>query len=45
MQPFGNLLVTMDLTGEQIERLLEQQYVPGRAGGRDHAHLRRVRRA
>ena len=35
MQPFGNLLVTMDLNGEQIERLLEQQYVPGRAGGRD----------
>ena len=25
VQPFGNLLVTMDLTGAQIERLLEQQ--------------------
>ena len=25
VQPFGNTLVTMDLTGEQIERLLEQQ--------------------
>ena len=25
VQPFGNLLVTMDLSGEQIERLLEQQ--------------------
>ena len=27
VQPFGNLLVTMDLTGAQIERLLEQQAV------------------
>ena len=35
MQPFGNLLVTMDLTGAQIERLLEQQAVTGRPGGRD----------
>jgi 2',3'-cyclic-nucleotide 2'-phosphodiesterase (5'-nucleotidase family) len=25
VQPFGNLLVTMDLRGDQIERLLEQQ--------------------
>jgi 5'-nucleotidase len=25
VQPFGNLLVTMDLTGAQIEQLLEQQ--------------------
>jgi 2',3'-cyclic-nucleotide 2'-phosphodiesterase (5'-nucleotidase family) len=25
VQPFGNLLVTMDLTGAQIERLLQQQ--------------------
>ena len=32
VQPFGNLLVTMDLTGEQIERLLEQQAVAGRPG-------------
>ncbi len=33
VQPFGNLLVTMKLTGAQIEALLEQQYIPGRAGG------------
>lgn len=26
--PFGNLLITMDLTGEQIEEVLEQQYQP-----------------
>jgi 2',3'-cyclic-nucleotide 2'-phosphodiesterase (5'-nucleotidase family) len=35
VQPFGNLLVTMDLTGAQVERLLEQQAVAGRPGGRD----------
>ena len=35
VQPFGNLLVTMDLTGAQIERLLEQQAIAGRPGGRD----------
>jgi 5'-nucleotidase len=35
VQPFGNLLVTMDLTGAQIERLLEQQAISGRPGGRD----------
>jgi len=35
VQPFGNLLVTMDLTGAQIERLLEQQAVAGRPGGRE----------
>jgi 2',3'-cyclic-nucleotide 2'-phosphodiesterase (5'-nucleotidase family) len=35
VQPFGNLLVTLDMTGDQIERLLEQQYVAGRPGGRD----------
>ena len=35
VQPFGNLLVTMDLTGAQIERLLEQQAVgPARRAGR-----------
>lgn len=28
--PFGNLLVTMDLTGAQIKAVLEQQYVPSR---------------
>ena len=35
VQPFGNLLVTMDLTGEQIERLLEQQAIDDRPGGRE----------
>jgi 2',3'-cyclic-nucleotide 2'-phosphodiesterase (5'-nucleotidase family) len=30
VQPFGNLLVTMDLTGAQIERLLEQQAIATR---------------
>ena len=33
--PFGNLLTTLDLTGAQIQAVLEQQYIPGRAGGRD----------
>jgi len=33
--PFGNLLTTVDLTGAQIKAVLEQQYLPGRAGGRD----------
>ncbi|MFP5415320.1 MAG: bifunctional metallophosphatase/5'-nucleotidase [Actinomycetes bacterium] len=28
--PFGNLLVTMDLTGAQIKQVLEQQDLPGR---------------
>ncbi len=32
VQPFGNLLVTMDLTGAQIERLLEQQAIAARPG-------------
>jgi 5'-nucleotidase len=33
--PFGNYLVTMDLTGAQIRRLLEQQWeAPQPAGGR-----------
>lgn len=35
VQPFGNLLVTMDLTGQQVHDVLEQQAVSGRAGGRD----------
>ena len=35
VQPFGNLLVTMDLTGAQIDALLEQQAVFQRPGGRD----------
>lgn len=29
--PFGNLLVSMDLTGQQIKDLLEQQYDPSRS--------------
>ncbi|MEO7423216.1 MAG: bifunctional metallophosphatase/5'-nucleotidase [Ornithinibacter sp.] len=33
--PFGNLLVSMDLTGAQLKSVLEQQYVAGRPGGRD----------
>ena len=28
--PFGNLLVTIDMTGDQIRRVLEQQYDPTR---------------
>ena len=40
VQPFGNLLVTMDLTGAQIERLLEQQAITGPPGGRDVLMLR-----
>ena len=35
VQPFGNLLVTMDLTGAQLQAALEQQAVQGRPGGRD----------
>lgn len=35
VQPFGNLLVTMDLTGAQLEQVLEQQAVTARPGGRD----------
>ncbi len=35
VQPFGNLLVSMDLTGAQIERLLEQQAIARRPGGRE----------
>lgn len=29
--PFGNLLVSMDLTGQQIKDVLEQQYMPSRS--------------
>jgi len=29
VQPFGNNLVTMTLTGDQLERVLEQQWGPG----------------
>jgi 5'-nucleotidase len=28
--PFGNILVSVDLTGAQVKAVLEQQYVPGR---------------
>ena len=31
VQPFSNVLVTMDLTGAQIERLLEQQAIQARS--------------
>ena len=37
--PFGNLLVTIDLTGAEIKAVLEQQYVKGRPGGRDYLAL------
>ncbi len=33
--PFGNLLTTLDLTGAQIKAVLEQQFIAGRATGRD----------
>ena len=33
--PFGNILTTLDLTGAQIQAVLEQQYIVGRPGGRD----------
>ncbi len=35
VQPFGNLLVTMDMTGQQVIDVLEQQAVLGRPGGRN----------
>jgi 5'-nucleotidase len=34
VQPFGNNLVTMDVTGAQLHRLLEQQWEGKSAGGR-----------
>lgn len=33
VNPFGNLLVSLDLTGAQIEEILEQQYQPVAARG------------
>lgn len=30
VQPFGNLLVTITMTGDQLDQALEQQYVPTR---------------
>lgn len=38
VQPFGNVLVTMTLTGRQIERLLEEQF-PGCANGQTFARV------
>lgn len=35
--PFGNLLVSIDMTGEQVKAVLEQQYVPDR--GREYLAL------
>ncbi|MBD8024413.1 cell wall-binding repeat-containing protein [Microbacterium gallinarum] len=35
--PFGSILVTLDLTGQQIKDVLEQQYIPTR--GRQFLHL------
>jgi 2',3'-cyclic-nucleotide 2'-phosphodiesterase (5'-nucleotidase family) len=35
VQPFGNLLVTMDLKGADLLTALQQQAVQGRPGGRD----------
>lgn len=32
-QPFGNTLVTVDLTGAQVQAVLEEQYRPDRPGG------------
>ena len=45
VQPFGNLLVTLDMTGAQLEAVLEQQFVVARPGGRDQADPRRLQRA
>lgn len=33
VQPFSNILQTFDMTGAQIDTLLEQQWMVGRAGG------------
>ncbi|WP_181010059.1 cell wall-binding repeat-containing protein [Ornithinimicrobium sufpigmenti] len=37
VMPFGNILVSIDLTGADIKAVLEQQYVPGR--GREYLAL------
>ena len=38
MMPFGNNLVVMTLTGEQLKKVIEQQFAgPNRAGGRPAA--------
>ena len=48
VQPFNNYLITLDLTGAQLDCLLEQQFVTGRdpaALGRGDLHRRPGRRA
>ncbi|HWM16050.1 MAG TPA: bifunctional metallophosphatase/5'-nucleotidase, partial [Microbacterium sp.] len=35
--PFGNIVVTLDMTGQQIKDVLEQQYIPTR--GRQFLHI------
>lgn len=37
--PFGNILVTIDMTGQQIKDALEQQFVANRPGGREYLHI------
>ncbi|HEX6937405.1 MAG TPA: bifunctional metallophosphatase/5'-nucleotidase [Actinomycetes bacterium] len=39
VQPFSNILQTFDMTGAQIDALLEQQWIAGRPGGRDVLRL------
>ncbi|MGH3658835.1 MAG: bifunctional metallophosphatase/5'-nucleotidase, partial [Micromonosporaceae bacterium] len=39
VQPFSNILQTFDMTGAQIDQLLEQQWIAGRPGGRDVLRL------
>ena len=39
VQPFSNILQTYDMTGAEIEAVLEQQWVTGRPGGRDILRL------
>jgi 5'-nucleotidase len=39
VQPFSNILQTFDMTRDQIDAVLEQQWVTGRPGGRDILRL------
>lgn len=39
VQPFGNLLVTLPMTGDQIRRVLEQQCQPNRPAGQSRPIL------
>ena len=39
VQPFSNILQTFDMTGAEIDAVLEQQWVTGRPGGRDILRL------